>query len=131
MNINLSGHHGCKPHLNLISENFFMLPFKKGGHIVFHLLVGLFVGLSVSRPNDVHSISFDPFASNLPNLVQCIPLASKYFLVTRSKVKVKLLVFAKLLSTQYLKLITKVNLEQWLALESRCSLLIFRPCGLR
>ena len=82
--------------------NFMLPPLKKEG-ILF--CTCWLVGLSVRRASDVHSIVFDPFAWMLLNLVQWIPLESRYaylfIQVTWSKVKVKLLVFEQMMSVQF------------------------------
>ena len=50
----------------------------------------------------VCSIFLDPFAGKLPYLVQWMSLEGRWFLIMLwSKVKVKLLVFEKMLSAQY------------------------------
>ena len=59
------------------------------------------VSRTFCRPRDVCSMSLDPCAWKLPISVQWMSLKSR-FEVTWSKVKVKLLVFEKSLSTQYI-----------------------------
>ena len=39
----------------------FMPPFEEEGHTALHLSVGRYVGRSVGRPDDVRSISWEPF----------------------------------------------------------------------
>ena len=66
-------------------------------------------------------ISFDPFAWKILNLVQWMPLESRFtpinFQVSWSKVKVKQLVFEKMLFIQY---ILTLSLESSLTWYSEC-----------
>ena len=60
----------------------FMPPLKKGANCFAT------VGMSVCRPSVVRSISFDPFTWSIPNLVQGLPLMSRWsLLIFRSHVQ--------------------------------------------
>ena len=75
----------------------------------------------VCRPSDVRSISFDPFAWKLPNLVQWMPIERRWSLL--------------MLRSNWWSLYKSAwwfpNLVQLMPLEKRCSLLIFRSCDQR
>ena len=77
--------------------NIFMPPLKKGAYCFATVSQSVF--LSACRPSVVCSISFDHFTWSIPNLVQGLPLMSRWslliFKVTCSKVKVKLLFWAQ------------------------------------
>ena len=116
-------------HNHSLSRCFFQTlflyhPWKRGHNVL---------QLSVCRPCVVRSISFDPFTWSIPNLVQGLPLMSRWslliFKVTCSKVKVK-----PLFSAQCVVRLISVdpfawsipNLVQGLPSMSRWTLLIFR-----
>ena len=108
----------------------FLPPMNRGPYCfaTVGLSVCRYVGLSVCRPSVVRSISFDLFTWSIPNLVQGLPLMSR-FQVTCSKVKVKPLfsahcVFCSISFDPFTWSI--LNLVQGLPLMSRWSLLIFR-----
>ena len=67
-------------------RKFYYVPLWKKGHIVLHLLVGQSVCRFVYRPSDVHSISFYLCTWMILNLVQWMPLESRWLgLILRSR----------------------------------------------
>ena len=106
----------------------FMPPLKKGAYCfaTFYRSVCRLVGV-------IRSISFDPFTWSIPNLVQGLPLMSRWslliFKVTCSKVKVKPLFLAQCVvgSISFDPFTWSIpNLLQGLPSISRWSLLILR-----
>ena len=117
----------------LFKAAWYLCPPWKRGHIVLQLSNGRYVGRSVCRPCVVRSISFDPFTWLIPNLVQGLPLMSRWslliFKVTCSKVKVKPLfsVHGVVRSISFDPFTWSIpNFVQGLHPVSRWSLLIFR-----
>ena len=111
-------------------DDFYTPLWNKKGHVVFHMLVSR----SICRSSDVRSISFDPYAWNLPNLVWWTPLENSC----------SLLILGHMVRGQdqtarlYTNTVRPVSfnwglpgLLQWMSLERRISLLIFRSHGQR
>ena len=83
------------------------------------------------RLSDIHSISFDPFAWKLPNLVQWLPLRnictllifSSYGQRSRSNCWSCTNIVHSIPVVSFVRKLP--NLVQWTILEKRCSLLVF------
>ena len=103
----------------------FFIPLLKKKVILFC------TGWSVCRPIDVGSISFNPCARKLPNLVQWMPLESIWpLLMFRHMVKGQGQNAGLWMSLDHFGG-NLLNLVQWMPLDSRWPLLMFRSHGLR
>ena len=121
--------------------SIFNIALKKGWQeSIYHQCVNFFLQLKgaycfahvsrlVFRQSNVRSISFDPFAWKLPNLVQCMPLDVPYWFsghMVKGLGQTAGLCTNDFRSTSFDSFAWKLaNLVQWMPLQSRYSLLIF------
>ena len=117
-------------------DNNFYAPLEKGGILFCNCRsVGMSVGLSVCRPSLVRSISFDPFTSSIPNLVQGLPSISGWSILIFWSNNRRSMSINSSQPTLFSPLCCLLNifwpfylphLVQWLPLMSRWPSMIFR-----